>query len=640
VISRGSAVLHLLLFSVIAPPTCAAAVPAAEASRDVHSSAAPERARVTHMDLEWDVRFESRTLEGTATLRLARAAGTAGDELRLDTRALEIRSVEAGGGSASGWGKATWRLGDEAPHLGRPLIVESLPAGAEQVRVTYRTSPEATGLQWLDPAQTAGGRHPFLFSQSQAIHARSWIPCQDSPGIRVTWTAVVRVHAPLRAVMAGEDRSVASEAAGAVRTYRYAMPQAIPPYLLALAVGDVSFAEVGRRTGVWAEPPVTPKAAWEFADMERMLEAAEKLYGAYRWGRYDILVLPPSFPFGGMENPRLTFATPSILAGDRSLVSLVSHELAHSWSGNLVTNATWSDFWLNEGFTVYIEERIQEALYGSERKEMEAMISRQDLEKELADLSDKPGDQVLHIDLSGRDPDDGATNVPYVKGALFLRLLEETWGRERFDPFLRGWFDAHAFSSVTTAQFLGYLDKDLIGRHKPLPGRSVPDVSAWVYKPGLPSDAPQPKSSALVLVDQDVARYASGKAAPSQLETKGWVTQQWVHFLRALPASLSAAQMKDLDEALGFTRSGNSEVLCEWLTLSVRHRYEGAYASLERFMTGIGRRKLVRPLYEELAKTPEGLSRAQEIYTKARPLYHAITRQTIDEILRKASAKS
>jgi leukotriene-A4 hydrolase len=633
-----------------------AAAPPGPSPSDVHSFSRPDEVRVTHLDLDWNVSFEKKMLEGVATLTVARQPGAEGRPLILDTRALDIRAVSAAHGEATGgaagstvgaaaFHDAPWKFGATDVNLGRPLIID-LPDNANLVRVTYATSPDATGPQWLDPAQTAGKKYPFLYTQSEAIDARSWIPCQDSPAVRVTYEARVHVRAPLRAVMAAEDitptaagkpDTLAGSGGGAgggdLATYTFRMTRAIPSYLIALGVGDLQFRAIGPRTGVWSEPSVVEKAAWEFADMEKMLIAAERLFGPYRWERYDVLVLPPSFPFGGMENPRLTFATPTVLAGDRSLVALVSHEMAHSWSGNLVTNATWSDFWLNEGFTTYIERRIQEEVYGRERAEMEATLGRQDLREELDAHAKTPGDQVLHIDLKGRNPDDGMNTIPYEKGCLFLRLLEETYGRPVFDVFLRAWFDEHAFTSVTTGDFVAFLEARLISGHTPLPGRKIPDVQAWVSQPGLPADAPTPHSDALDKVAASAAAWAEGKVALGGIDTSKWTTQHWLHFLKALPDKLSREQMAALDKAYSFTRTGNSEILDDWLVLAVRHHYDVANARLEEFLTSQGRRKYLKPLYQELVKTPEGKASATRIYAKGRPLYHAISRHTLDEIV-------
>jgi len=425
---------------------------------DIHSYANPQESRVRHVELDLAVSFAERKLRGAATLELA----PAGRRLVLDTRGLTIRRVN---------GRTdNFRLGPEDAILGAPLEIDLEP-GERSVLIEYETSPEASGLQWLEPSQTAGRRHPFLYSQSQAIHARSWIPLQDSPAVRVTFSARIHAPVPLKALMAARR----------VKDGHFHMPLPVPPYLMALAVGDVEFRALGPRTGVWAEPAVLDAAAWEFADVEKMVEAAERLYGRYRWGRYDLLVLPPSFPFGGMENPCLTFATPTVIAGDRSLVALISHELAHSWSGNLVTNATWNDFWLNEGFTTYIERRIQEALYGRARSEMEMAVEVGELEEELRRLPE--ADQKLVLDLKGRDPDDGMTQVPYVKGALMLRSLEEKHGRERWDAWLRGYFERFAFQSITTDDFLAELRRGFPGE----------DVSEWLHQPGLPKSAPRPR---------------------------------------------------------------------------------------------------------------------------------------------------
>ena len=598
----------------------------AQAAQDFHSYANPSAVRVRHLDLDWEVLFDQKILKGTATLTIERVSQT--EPLILDTRDLKIERVET---SADGvnYSAETFTVGLSDKILGAPLTIP-LPAKANRVRIHYSSAPGASGLQWLAPAQTAGKKEPFVFTQSEAIHARSWIPLQDTPQVRVTYTARVRTPRQLLAVMSAENLS------GTARDgdYSFRMRQPIPSYLIALAVGDLRFKALSPRTGVYAEASMIDLAARELSDTEQMVVATERLYGQYRWGRYDILVLPPSFPYGGMENPRLTFATPTILAGDKSLVSLVAHELAHSWSGNLVTNATWRDFWLNEGFTVYLERRILEAVYGRGREEMEAALGLRDLNEELATLEDR--DEILHIDLKGRDPDEGSTDIPYEKGALFLRHLEETFGRPRFDRFLRSYFDHFAFQSITTDQFLAYLKQNLLDKNPALAAR-IP-VEEWINKPGLPSAAPRPTSPAFARVEEQSKLWLEGKITASQIPTAKWTTQEWLHFLKSVQDGLAggspAARMSELDQAFNLTRSGNSEIAFQWLLMSIRNAYRPAYPRVEEFLMSIGRRKFIKPLYEELAKTPEGKERALAIYRRARPTYHPIAVTTIDDVLK------
>ncbi|HEY2975831.1 MAG TPA: M1 family metallopeptidase [Pyrinomonadaceae bacterium] len=594
------------------------------AVQDSHSYANPGDVRVRHLDLDLEVLFDQKILKGIAVLSIERVSQNKQAPLILDTRNLTIAQVETASDGAN-YTPATFTVGSLDRILGAPLTIP-LPEKVTRVRINYSTDPGASGVQWLEPSQTAGKKDPFVFTQSEAIHARSWIPLQDTPQVRITYTARVRTPRHLLAVMSAENDPRTPRDGD----YRFRMPQPIPSYLIALAVGDLSFRPLGRRTGVYAEPPVIDKAAKEFSDTEKMVRTTERLYGYYRWGRYDLLVLPPSFPFGGMENPRLTFATPTVLAGDKSLVSLVAHELAHSWSGNLVTNATWSDFWLNEGFTVYLERRILEAVYGRARAEMEAVLGRHDLEEELATLDDR--DEILHIDLNGRDPDAGSTDIPYEKGALFLRHLEQTFGRPRFDRFLRSYFDHFAFQSITTEESLDYLKKNLLNRYPNLAAR-VP-VTEWIYKPGLPSNAPKPTSPALSRVEEQAKRWLEGGIPAAKIPAAKWTTQEWLHFLKSLPEELDHKKMEELDQAFHLTRSGNSEIAFQWLMMSIRNRYEPAYPRLEEFLTSIGRRKFIKPLYEELAKTAEGKERALAIYRRARPTYHPIAVASIDEVLK------
>ncbi|HEX6369626.1 MAG TPA: M1 family metallopeptidase [Longimicrobium sp.] len=610
------------------PGPAAQPAPAANAMiplpRDIHSFARPEEARVTHVALDLRADFATKTLEGTATLDVQAAPGA--DEIVLDTRGLDIQRVTDGAGV-----ELPWEFGAADSVLGRPLVV-GVPQGRKIV-IRYRTSPDAGALQWLTPEQTAGKRHPFLFSQGQAILTRTWIPTQDSPGIRQSYDARITVPAELTAVMSADMLTPQGEAAPGGRAFRFRLDTPVPPYLIALAVGDLAFRATGPRTGVWTEPSTLDRAAYELAELERFVDAAEALYGPYRWGRYDVLVLPPSFPFGGMENPRLTFATPTILAGDRSLVSLIAHELAHSWSGNLVTNATWSDFWLNEGFTTYFENRIMEALYGPERAAMLASLGWQHLQTAIEDAGG-PGaaDTRLHIDLAGRDPDAGMTEIPYEKGATFLRTLEQAVGRARWDAYLRSYFDRHAFQPMTTERFLEDLRANLIRGDAELERRLMLDE--WVGGTGVPANAVRRESGAFTRVEAQAQRFVAGTPA-AQLATQQWSTQEWQHFLGALPQGLTTAQLADLDRAFRLSEQGNSEILFAWLQMAVRHRYEPALPALERFLTSQGRRKFVRPLFASLMAQGEwGQAHARRIYRIARPGYHPVTSGSVDEIVR------
>ena len=621
---------------------------------DPHSFSRPDHVRVTHMGLDWSLDFERKQLSGWAAMSLERIDPKA--PLILDSKGLEILGVDVATATLSPgeegvpalalrddpveWKGTEHKLGETDPLLGRALEIQ-LPPEVNLVRVRYATTADASGLQWLDPQQTAGKKHPFLYSQSQAIHGRSFIPCQDSPGVRVTYDARIRTPAPYTTVMAANmlDGAEPHEVDGQ-REFRFVMPQRVPSYLIALGSGDLVVETLSERTAVWADPTQVKAAAHEFADMEKMLAAAEGLYGDYAWGRYDVLVLPPAFPFGGMENPRLTFATPTILAGDRSLVALIAHEMAHSWSGNLVTNSNWGDLWLNEGFTVYFERRIMEAIYGPERTAQEKVLGRQDLDGELAgELASRPADQKLRIDLDGRDPDENFSNIPYEKGALFLTALEEAYGREAFDDFLRGWFAQHKFGSVDTDMFVRYAKDELIAKGKLLEGKTVPPIDEWVEGTGIPDGAPVATSPAFAVVDAQVQAFLAGGTPARKIEAKDWNPHQWLHFLRALPDDVSTKQLAALDSAFGFTESGNSEIVAEWLSIAAVARYEPAYARLESFLLEVGRRKFLTPLYKALLQSEDGTVQAKAIYAKARAGYHSISRDTLDKLMNVAPAE-
>lgn len=588
---------------------------------DPHSYAQPAEARVTHLDLVITVNFDQEIISGTAVLEIEKRSSVR--TLHLDTKDLDIEAVMISSDSRNEK-VAEYSLGSPDPELGSDLKI-SLDRNTKYVHIVYATRPGAEALQFLPPELTSGDS-PFLLTQSQSIFARTWVPIQDSPGIRFSYRATVQVPENLMAVMSGENPT--EKRPGGI--YEFNMPQPIPAYLLALAVGDIEFASLGPRSGVYAEPALLEAARFEFAEIEEMMDIAENLYGPYRWERYDIIVLPPSFPFGGMENPRLTFATPTILAGDRSLVSLIAHELAHSWSGNLVTNATWNDFWLNEGFTVYFENRIMEGLKGRPYSEMLAQISYEDLKAEVAEMGFKNKDTRLALDLTGRHPDDGMTSIAYDKGYFFLRLIEETVGRDNFDAFLKSYFEKNAFKTMTTTAFLAQLEEQLLSKH---PNASTTiNVNEWVYSTGIPDNIPFIPSAKFQAVEQAVNSWIAG-VAPNELETSDWSSHEWQHFIRSLPAQISVDKMAELDGIFAFTQSTNSEVQAMWYKRAIQVGYEPAYPKMKEFLNLVGRRKFLAPLYKAMMETEEGKAMAHEIYATARNHYHPIAVSSIDEIL-------
>lgn len=576
---------------------------------DYHSLSNPGEMKVTHLDLDLTADFDAKLLKGSVTLTFDKLAADA-SELVLDTRDLNIQSVSANGESLA------FTLDEADPELGAALRIQ-VPEGINQVTVSYQTSPQASGVQWLTPAQTAGKQHPFLFTQAQAVHARSFIPLQDSPQVRVTYTAKIKTPEELLAVMsASNDPDTPRDG-----EYDFTMPQPIPSYLIALAIGDLQFKAMGERTGVYAEPALLDAAAEEFEDTESMLEVTEQTYGAYSWDRYDLLILPPSFPFGGMENPRLSFITPTVIAGDKSLVSLIAHELAHSWSGNTVTNATWRDLWLNEGFTTYLTYRIMEMVYGHDRYRKEAVLGYQDLTDDVAALPEN--DEILAIDLRGRNPDDVFSNIPYEKGALFLRELEQKVGRAEFDKFLVNYFQHFAFKSITTDEFVAYLDKTLLADHADKLDKAR--IQEWIFTPGIPAGAPVPTSDAFELIDQARSHFLAGEVPASSINTQSWTVHEWLYFLNNMPEALTDAQLAALDEAFNLTQSSNNEIAHSWLMIAVNNNYEPAYERLYSYLVSIGRNKLVKPLYQALSKTEEGKAFAKKAFEEAKPGYHPLT---------------
>lgn len=579
-----------------------------------------DEVRVTDLALDINVRFEARAIGGTAILSFERLNSEA-TSLVLDTNDLEIKSAEAGDGAQ--WTATKFTLGDDDETLGSKLSID-LPAGATKVRIAYRTSAGAEGLQWLAPEQTAGKKHPFMYSQNQAINARSMAPVQDTPAVRMTYSATVRTPPDLLAVMSAEQDPGPRDG-----EYHFKMPQPVPSYLLAIAVGDIDFRSVSDTIGVYAEPEIVDAAAREFADTPRMEAATSALYGPYRWGRYDLLVLPPSFPFGGMENPRLSFMTPTIIAGDKSLVGVVAHELAHSWSGNLVTNATWSDAWLNEGVTSYVENRVMEEVFGKDRAVMEQSLALDDLKEEIAAL-ERPELSRLRLPADLDHPDDAFSQVAYVKGQFFLHFLEQRYGRATFDRFLKSWFDTHAFKAATTEDFREFLMRELAANH---PGAATAaEIDLWIDGEGIPQTLVAPISAAFDKVEEKQAEWMSGTAPATTIDAKGWTTQEWLHFINALPDDMNNARLADLDLAFALTHSANAEIAFAWYMKAVKAKYEPAMPAIEAFLGRVGRGKFLYPLYEEMIKDGDRPF-AEQTFEKSRALYHPIAQRRIGEIL-------
>jgi leukotriene-A4 hydrolase len=589
---------------------------------DPHSYFDTEQPRVNRVFLRWRVDFDSKQLIGDATLKFERPSS---GQVDLDSRGLTIDAVRTPEGL-----DVPYMLGDDDRIIGRRLQLH-LPANTSDVTITYRTTrddavprDQVVALQWLDPAQTAGNRHPFLYSQCQPIHARTMLPIQDTPRARVTYDAEVTVPEPLTAVMSARPGDAKPAPGG--RMFRFSMPQPIPPYLLALAVGHLDSRDLSQRARIWAEPETVNVAADEFTAVEKMIECAERLFGPYEWERYDMLVLPPAFPYGGMENPRITFLSPTVLAGDRSLVDVVAHELAHSWTGNLVTNASMEHFWLNEGFTTWAERRILTALRGEDVGVLAWAIGQNELEKALARFQDKPQFKRLRQQLSGIHPDDAFSTIPYEKGARFVVALEREVGRDRFDRFVLEYMRRFRFKSITTEEFLEFLEAQLPGTAKRVLAQE------WLHGTQMPPNAPVFTSEKLEQLTA-LAQRLTTDTRPSEAQLKAWDTREVLVFLQHLPRQLDHESLTWLDANLNLTTRGNYEILAEWLTIAGGSNYEPVFGRIREVLTQVGRQKFLRPLFAALGNHAETQRLGREIYTAARVTYHSLSRRVVEEVI-------
>jgi hypothetical protein len=600
------------------------------AGHDAHSYSNTDAIRTKHLDLELDVDFEKKTIYGVARHHMERLKDT--DTAIFDINGPEIQKVTLG---KKGQERETdFIIGSMQEFIGQPLSIK-IDKNTEYINIYYKTTENAGALDWMEPELTEGKEHPYLYTQGQAILTRTWIPVQGTPANRITYSADVTVPSELMALMSASNPKEKNPEG----KYHFEMKQPIPAYLIALAVGNLEYKALGKNCGVYTEPEMLNKAVWEFNDLPKMIHAAENLYGPYQWEQYDVIVLPYSFPFGGMENPRLTFANPTLIAGDRSAVSVIAHELAHSWSGNLVTNASWNDFWLNEGFTVYFENRIMEELYGKEVADMLALIEFQELQTEMAELDEK--DTHLKLQLSKRNPDDGMTSIAYVKGAFLLKTLERDFGRQRFDTFLKKYFKDHAFKTLTTEQFKAYLEENLINQTD-----VTFNIDEWLYKPGLPKNCYAVSSPRFEKIQELAREFAKGKdifKKPAKkkgkkqlpaLNRSQYVPQEWQAFIRALPKKMDPERLALIDEKLHFHNWGNAEVATEWYVLGINSNYTAIRPDIEKFISKVGRRKFLLPIYTAANNNPESKQWGLEVYKRYRNNYHPVSIATMDDLLK------
>lgn len=615
----------------------------ADSSYDDHSYSNLKEIKTTHLDLELEVNFNNKTIYGVARHKMKNFGS---DTAIFDIKGLQIQKITIG--KINQEREADFVIGnmDKDSILGQPLLVSVSPK-TTQINIYYQTTKQSEALDWLDSNLTSSKKYPFLYTQGQAILTRTWIPIQDSPSNRITYSAKVKVPQELMAVMSAKNQKKKNSEG----VYQFKMTKAIPSYLIALAVGDLKYHAFSKNTGVYCEPELMNASKNEFVDLPKMFNAAERLYGKYQWEQYDLLILPYSFPFGGMENPMLTFVNPTIIAGDRSLVSVIAHELAHSWSGNLVTNNTWNDFWLNEGFTVYFENRIMEKLYGKEIADILAIIEFQELEDEIDQIrkSEHPNDSKLFLDLKNRNPDDGMTDIAYVKGAFFLKTLEEKVGRKQMDIFLKKYFQHFAFKTINSKTFVNYLNEQLLSKNN-----IQFNTEEWIYKKGLPKNCLQLNSTRLENMTEMAEKTNAGEVlfAPkitykyykkkgkrlrrmivTKIERKDYIVQEWQTFIRALNPAIGKRKMKELDQFLGFSTCGNAEIMNEWFVLAIKNDYTEIRPEMEAFLSKIGRRKYLVPIYKALAEKPENLAWAKDLFQKVAPNYHAVSKNTVEEIL-------
>jgi leukotriene-A4 hydrolase len=547
-----------------------------------YANEAQVRVRGLHLDLKAE--FAQRSLSGFAELTLNWIDPEA-RVLTLDTRDLAIARVHYLDAQER-WVNVPHQLDKPDPVLGQALRV-TLPLQAARLRIYYRTSPGASALQWLAPAQTLSGKWSMMYSQPSPNTARSWVPLQDTPAVRFTYSARIEAPAGLRVVMQGDSEADATGVGG----WRFALPQPIESGMLAIAIGEFEPRTLGPRTTLYAEPLRIAAASFELDDARKMIVAAENLYGPYRWQRFDMLVLPSSFPGGSGLSPRMALFSSTILAGDRSLAGAVAHTLAHSWAGSL------------PGHAAYVASRITESVYGAEAASMQRQLDQEE--------SDADGNQ----------------------GAWLLHTLEQRIGRAQFDPFMRGWFDKQAFKSPAPAQFAEHVRSKLLVQHPA--ALSEGELNAWLKGEAMPASAAREASPRLAAVDAERSAWLAAAIATARLADNNWSALEWMKFLNDIDGKASAAQLADLDKSFGLSVTSNHEIAFRFHRAAIKAGYMGARPALAKYLAGVGRVDLVAPLYAALLAQPQEKGWARTHYaSRARPQYHPQTQAAIDKLMR------
>ncbi|XP_017773520.1 PREDICTED: leukotriene A-4 hydrolase isoform X2 [Nicrophorus vespilloides] len=597
---------------------------------DPSSFSRPDLAVVTNIKLSLKVHFDQKIFSGNCDLTVKKLHENV-NEVVLDVKDLDIESIYETETNT----KCKYTLSQPVGEFGSELAIEIPPKEVNNYifTINYKTRPHASGLQWLEPEQTAGKKHPYVFSQFQAIHARSFLPCQDTPYVKTKYEALINAPTDLSVVMSAIRDATKPMIGYNLHHFKQDVP--IQSYLIAIAIGALESRKIGPRSTVWAEKEFIEMAANEFANTEKQLKTAEDICGPYVWGIYDLLVLPPSFPFGGMENPCLTFVTPTLLAGDRSLANVVAHEIAHSWTGNLVTNANFEHFWLNEGFTVFIERKILGRLESPQVQDFDAYGGTVELKEAINELGDSNPLTCLVVNLTGVHPDDAFSTVPYEKGQTFLRYLETiVEGPAVFEPFLRKYFDTYKYRSLTTDEFKAFF----IEYFSSTPEIKNIEWNKWLHTPGMPPVIPDYDKTLLKTIDEMKQRWLNWdeKSGPVPFSGDEITSIQKIQLLQDIFESepQPIKKLEVLEEKFKFTEVQNAEIKFRWLRIGIKAKWEKIVDPALNWVNEVGRMKYCRPLYRDFYNWEEMRAKAIQNFQDNRKNMMHVSAYTIAHDLR------